>query len=231
VDTELTKALFGGEPAGQPDKTPAPEQAPTVTSEAKEPQPRYLTVEEFNRALDEREAKRKRDEQSMADRIRNQTQKGLEKLLKAAQAAGITYSPEQVEGLRNGVAQQVQNEITQPEQTSPDQAGQPKPDAAAQAPKPPTSDWRTETRDKLYAKHGIQLEPGDPEVSTLTDANQVDLILSLDAALKAKSERLARSAGRVPFVPASGDPTNPLAGITDPQELWRRAREKVYKGS
>ena len=99
---------------------------------------------------------------------------------------------------------------TQPGEQKPPEGGRPGESLA---------DQLERVANEMQDKAGIDIMQGDQEEETLDWTSLSTLVISLDAAIKAKAKRVA------PLTPTnvglSGGPTNPIAEINNPQELLK----------
>jgi hypothetical protein len=228
MEEERASQLFSAPQAGQPGK---PSEQPEAGKVSFDPDAfKAEIVKAVGGVVTEQLEKRDRAAQSRQDKFEARVKKENEATLQALQAIGVVPTPEQQKVIHQQNAQKVMAEF----QSEPS-AGQPAQAPAQEPPTParPLEDWMLRIRDRLYAKHGVELGKDDPELASVRDDDEPTMYETLDAALTAKKMRQARAAagaaqGRMPILPASGQPSNanPLEGITDPIELLTRAFSK-----
>jgi hypothetical protein len=207
---EQDNFLVGTPGAGQPQNPPETGQGGKPTEE-KQPS-RYLTEERYQEL-------RQQEYRELQSRLAKETNY-RKKLLEQARQQGIQVTPETEQAFMKPdlLTGETPELSTSPAAQSPAQVQTP--------PAPAQTDWKIQTRDELYAEHGIRLETGDPELGTVDSSTPAKLAHTLDKALGAKKARLDVEAvsrsSRAPAAPVQGGPANPIANITDPSELIRR---------
>lgn len=228
---------FGGggspesaDPNAQPDKQGGG--ASQVVEQQQVPQ--YVTMEQVQEILT-RELTRFRD--SVTDRTAHRVQK----ILQQAQQKGVTLDPDQARAVlsvldeeQQGQETQVQSHGKQPEQQSPvvssDQA-RPNQDQRLGGEQQPVEVHPVIlAADAMMQKSGVYIDPEDPELSLIDQetTDEITFLTSVRAAIQAKQQRLAAagSPARMPNMSGAAKPGNPVANITDPDELWRMAMQK-----
>jgi hypothetical protein len=229
----LAKSLFGQQPAGQPGNASQPVtqgSEPAAASETQAP-PDLTTllreIQEIKSKLPETVKsaiqENNRSQQAARDRQTAEIDKRFKaRMAEIQQITGAQATQEQATRLRENVAQEVVAE--NPSQPSTPAPGQVPTSGAGQS----TADWKLRMLDLIQKETGVTLAPADPELQAQQDSDDpVALMTTLRAAATAKKERTQREAqGRSGPLDSSAPAGNPIANITDRDQLWKLARQK-----
>jgi hypothetical protein len=191
-------------------------------------QPKYLTVAEAA-ALEDRIVRRVQGLTDKADsRIQKEVRQQIKTMEASLKAAGITMTPEQKAALQQNVINQTLTAETQPESSEapPTQAsaqGQQAPDPISLA------GW------EIMKDAGMNIDPGDPEVSLLDVTSPGKWLSSIPAAIAAKKARLTQqptTPSRIPTNVGTGSVVPPPEGVgelTTRLQALQREPTKNYK--
>lgn len=139
---------------------------------------------------------------------------------KLTEKFGIPNTPELRDKVREDLAEQLENE-------SPDLGGQPNQTGA----QPEADNPIVAAAKEFVQEHGINLAEGDIELASVDDSTPARFLKTFEAALVAKKARLEKqSAINNPRnIPSAGQRvgvTNPIAAITDMDQLYKLANKK-----
>lgn len=205
-------------------QTPAPGEAPPTN------EPRYITEEQFiqfSESLKKGLADNFRAVQSRTDSYQHTVQTKLqqfEESLKQFKAAGIDITDDKIAEMRNQLV--IDTLAGGEEPADPNAPGQAPP--GKQADDEEEIDPITAEALSMMQAAGVEIEDDDPEsdiIQAAANGSIREYFNAVDRAIKAKQERLGASAQvRMPNLSGTGSPaSNPIAGITDPTELWNIA--------
>jgi hypothetical protein len=232
----FNKVQFDGQggQAGQPVQPATPPVQPDATQQspqagAQPPAPDGFTPAQLaqlseliktNLALTTEELRRK--QQSETAKAEKRIKDTVQQQLAVMRDAGMQVAPDTERAVENIVRKQMTQAETQPEQAAAQPQPQPQPgeqpvsalDAAAFA---------------IMDAMGVDLEPEDPEVTTLDRSTPQAYLTSMAKALTAKAARVQTPpSARLPA--GSGGGPAPTKLPDDPDELFKMARAQALKG-
>lgn len=200
-------------PVVPPVEPTPPSVLPPAAPEAPK-EPAAVTQEDVRRIAREEAL---RTNQSMADKLENRVKKHLETLKKS----GVTVTPEQEQGIRATIRNEVVEEETKP-------------------PAPGADNPVLQFVSGIMAEEGVQILDGDPEVALVTQAlqdpkaTQHSIHRAVTTAIDAKRQRLQTSedkAGlRTPGALGSPVAPNDISTITDSARLYEIGEERIRRG-
>lgn len=227
----MNMQFAGNEPKGE-SSNDVPGQEQTQEAETGYVTPDQLAA--FKKEIDEKMSNLYRGIQSQTDKLSFKVQQRMEAYERAANAQGLTLTPSQKQQLHDQTTIEELRAVSQAE--------------TSKLPPDPVRK-QGESADKFVERvnqaaetmleiAGITLEENDPEVEMINKAAEGTAEQYLDAhreAIRLKKERLAlgeKEPSKRP--PAGGAPgsipgspnTNPIANVTDPDELWRLAQKQ-----
>jgi hypothetical protein len=222
--TEEKSQPFQFAGAGQPQETSTPATpdgnggGETQTANV----PAYVTKDEVEQLFDQ-----------MYRRVQSLTDKQaarVEKVLKAAEARGISMTTEQAKELAAAAMDgEEPSHVSAPAHSQAAPASPARPAQAEPEPEPELHPVLF-TANEMMRKAGVTIEDEDPELS-LIDRQTTDeftFLASIKNAIDAKRTRLGKAGdpARLPSLTGPGRPANPVREIKDPNELWRLATQR-----
>lgn len=228
--SDETKAVSFEQEKGQAPEADVVEEPKTDVASQKEEQPSGITREEVQALLD----RQYRQLQSLVDKAEDRTVKRvqdrfaqLEDRRKKLEATGTRISDERFQQLKEEEAMKIFSEFDD------DKDAQPFVDDG------PTEAEKERVRlhtERIYKDAGVTIEKEDPEAKELNFDDPYYFLDSLRVAVQKKKARLEgqqkpemspeTAAARSPAVGGSGGRSDPLDGITDPKELYKRHFER-----
>lgn len=222
---------FSAQQAGQPD-TPStsPEGAPEKQSQTVLPPEFYSKVGEI---VKEQLSTYSREQQSQRDKMEARIRRETESRLAAVRNAFGEVTPEQEKAITNATRDQLLNETPDTSNTTPAQGKEPEKKGQDQPSTNPLEIAVNNRVNALYEKMGLTLEDTDPEAQGIDNTDAFSFVSSVERALEAKKQRLEQS-GQPQKPPQTNvhtggggnTPVNPIANITDPNQLWEMAKKK-----
>jgi hypothetical protein len=204
-----------GQPAGQPVQPSATEAAPSTQAAG-------LTIQDVQRAIRDALTDNQREQQSQRDKLENRVRTEVNRVVSTLKASGIEPTPEQLATMEKSTRQAIQDESGTTQQAP----------AQAHVPENPEANPIVALAGEIMAEYGIQLEESDPEATALKTFKGTNRqwLAAVENAVKAKKERIsapvAEPGARITTITGGSSPGNPIAGVTNTDELWRMAKQQ-----
>lgn len=197
-------------------------------------EPTYITTQELDERLGKRfsslEDNVARQIQSLSDKAESRITKQVNEQLGQLdtqyadlKAAGIPVTDEM---LKDAKAKVVQDSLA----AQASEAGDGK---EAVPTGDPVNDFINARTQQLYQEYGLVVEQEDPEAKAIDQSDPWKFLNTLEAQLQVKKDRVgadpekvADPAKTMPALGTGGSATNPIANITDPDELLKMAVKK-----
>ena len=214
---------FSEAQAGQPVTSFTPEEAQPQGNQ----EPKTFSLTDVERIVEEKSEKAVlkalesfgKKQQSERDKL----EKRIDSRLNNLKAYNVEITPE----VKDRVAQEVFQETQTENYPNPLQPAEAQPKVSEN----PVSDPIESTVDKmarqLDQQHGTFIDDTDPEYQALQGVSSpFEWLKRYEGALQSKAQRLSATPSRSqPFI-GGNSPTNPLANIKDPDQLWAEVRKK-----
>jgi len=174
----------------------------------------------LNSALSEFE----RRQQSARDKMLHKINQRFEQYAELLRSTGAEITPDMERKIRD----RAESEVRQEFQSSDQKPGQES--------VPPVDDARNVVGaavEKILASFGVTIEDGDPEAAMIASSRDAaELLANVAKAAKAKAERVSQQkpAGGLPLTTGASPASNPLANLTNPDDIWQYARQSLRGG-
>lgn len=222
---------FSEQMAGQPEQPLQPaEDAPKTQTQTVLPDDIF---DRFGQIVDQRLEQFSRTQQSRSDKQEARIRKEVDNRIAAARQAFGDVTPEQEKQIASVTRSQLQSEQ--------DFSGE----LPAQGKTPETQAPQTTGTNHieiavnnrvnaLYQEYGLELDDQDPEAQGIAEiTDPFKYTQAVERALEVKKQRLAQT-GETPKPPQTNihtggggnTPTNPLANMNDPDQLWGLVRKQ-----
>jgi hypothetical protein len=208
---------------------PAQEQTPAAN------QPEFITKDQFDQAIGQLSTKMDNWYKGIQS-VDGKVQDKIKKLEAAAKAQGVSLTPDQRKLMENKALIDTLDEstnATHPQSFNPGQGqsqGNVDPQLASRV---------NDAADTIVMLSGIELEDNDPEIKMIDEAltkTPQEYLAAVQKAVDSKKERLKTTPQNDAQTPAPQETfqspglvqgvaqSNPIANITDRDELWKRAQ-------
>lgn len=186
-----------------------------------------LTRDDIRSIFRESMVELSREQQSQRDKLEARIAKQFQSVMDAAAAGGITLTQEQQQKAREKIASQVQQEEELPQSLGTQRQAQAQPTEPSRQQAPNQAEATNPLNDlanSIMDAEGIDIEETDPEARAIDWTDRKTVYASMRQAIEDKRRRTANANN--PLTRGAPAGTNPIANITNTDDLWRIARGK-----
>lgn len=177
-------------------------------------------------AIDSALSEYERRQQSARDKLMHRINQRFEEHAALLRELGHEITPDVEKRIREKASEEVRAE----NQSAPAGEGQ-KPSGGSVD---QTQNLVAEAVDKILASFGVTIEDSDPEAAIIASSkNTAELLANVAKAAKDKADRVSQTrkpAGGVPLTTGSQPASDPLSGVTDPDQIWLIAKQRLRGG-